>query len=223
MTTPRRDFLSWLGAGGVLAAGGVPKFRAAGAGHHPLPVSDTWDLSWCDRVNGKVRAVFDSPAASEGDAMFRAQVWREEQQEVYGTPVSEASAVLVFRHQGISMVMKDAYWARFGIGKHLKIKDAKGKQWVTGNPIASTPPGGPEQFANYNLPAFMASGGIVLACNYAFGESVVSRFKKADKLSDDDARKRAMEFLIPGVILQPSGVFATLRAQQAGCHYLLAS
>ena len=32
-----------------------------------------------------------------------------------------------------------------------------------------------------------------------------------------------MTFVLPGVILQPSGVFATLRAQEAGCQYLLAS
>jgi hypothetical protein len=27
----------------------------------------------------------------------------------------------------------------------------------------------------------------------------------------------------PGVILQPSGVFAAIRAQQEGCHYIRAS
>ena len=61
----------------------------------------------------------------------------------------------------------------------------------------------------------------MLACNFAFGE-MVQKFVGADKLSKDDARKRALEHLIPGVILQPSGVFAALRAQQAGCNYLLA-
>ena len=37
------------------------------------------------------------------------------------------------------------------------------------------------------------------------------------------ARTRALSLLIPGVTLQPSGVFAALRAQEAGCRYLLAS
>ena len=217
MTTPRRDFLSWLGAGGVLAAGMNPERVLA----HPVPVSDKWDMSWCDRVKGKVRAVFDSPGISEGAALFRACVWRDEQNEVYGTPVSEASAAVVFRHEGIPLVMNDAFWARFNLGKENKIKDDKGK-WVTGNPIASAPPGTPEKFVNYTLPAFLASGGIVLACNFAFGE-MVGRIKRAEKLSSDDARKRTLEYLIPGVILQPSGVFAALRAQQAGCNYLLAS
>ena len=223
MTTPRRNFLSWLGAGGLLATGGMPAFAATGSDHHPTPVSDKWDLSWCDRVTGKVRAVFDSPGVAEGAALFRAEVWRDEQMEVYGTAIRDASAVLVFRHEGIWLVMNDAFWGRFDIGKQLKLKDANGKQWATINPIASTPPGSPKEFANFNLPAFIASGGIVLACNLAFSLDIVPKFKDADKLSDDDAKKRALEHLLPGVILQPSGVFAALRAQQAGCSYVLAS
>ena len=202
----------------MLAAGGTPRFAAA----LPVPVSDKWDMSWCDRVTGKVRAVFDSPGAAEGAAMFRAQVWRDEHKEVYGTPLAELSAVIVFRHEGIPLVMNDAYWSRFDVGKELKIRDEKGKKWVTVNPIASRHRERRGKFANYNLPAFIDSGGIVLACNFAFGD-MVERFKDADKLSKEDARKRAIEHLIPGVILQPSGVFAALRAQQAGCNFLLAS
>lgn len=29
--------------------------------------------------------------------------------------------------------------------------------------------------------------------------------------------------MIPGVILQPNGIFAVLRAQEAGCHFAAAS
>jgi hypothetical protein len=118
--------------------------------------------------------------------------------------------------------MNDAFWAKYEMGKELKLKDDKGKKWAKVNPIASNPPDTPPKWAAYNLPAFIASGGIVLACNFAFGE-MVAKVKEADKLSSEDARKRALEYLIPGVILQPSGGFAALRAQQAGCSYLLAS
>jgi hypothetical protein len=220
MTTPRRDFLSWLGASGAFAA--MPNLPATSHATPDRPVSDKWDMTWCDRVTGKVRAVFDSPEVSEGAAMFRAQVWRDEHKEVYDTPAADTSAVIVFRHEGIPLVMNDAFWSRFEIGKEIKLKDQQGKKWATSNPIASAPPGTPPKFANYNIPAFIASGGIVLACNFAFGD-MVEKFLKEDKLSKEDARKRALEHLIPGVILQPSGVFAALRAQQAGCSYLMAS
>ena len=38
-----------------------------------------------------------------------------------------------------------------------------------------------------------------------------------------EARARAIAGIIPGVILQPSGVFAVIRAQEAGCVYIKAS
>jgi hypothetical protein len=220
MTTPRRNFLTWLGASGAFAA--LPNVPISDHAAPYRPVSDMWDMSWCDRITGKVRAVFDSPGASEGAAMFRAQLWREEHKQIYNTESSDTSAVIVFRHEGIPLVMNDAYWSRFEVGKELKIRDDKGKKWSKRNPIGSALPDTPPKQINYNLPAFIATGGIVLACNLAFG-GMVERFKEEDKLSDDDARKRALEHLIPGIILQPSGFFAVLRAQQAGCGFLLAS
>ena len=222
MTTPRRDFLKRLGTTGALAAIGLPTALHAEPAAHDVPVSDKWDMSWCDRVTGKVRAVFDSPQVGEGGGMFRAQLWRDQHMEVYGAPLSDISAVLVVRHEAIPLVMNDAYWLRFDVGKELKLKDAQDKKWAKVNPIGVLQPGTPEKYTNYNIAEFIKSGGIVLACNLAFGE-IVAKFRKEDKLSKDDARKRAIEHLIPGVILQPSGGFAALRAQQAGCNYLLAS
>lgn len=65
-------------------------------------------------------------------------------------------------------------------------------------------------------------GGVILACNWAFG-IVVGGIQKQDKLDGDAARARAKELMIPGVILQPNGIFAVPRAQEAGCRYVVAS
>ena len=222
MTTPRRDFLSWLGASGAFAAVGLPTVHPTIDQPLDVPISDKWDMSWCDRITGKVRAVFDSPGVSEGAGMFRAQLWRDQHAEVYGVPMADMSAVLVIRHEAIPLVMNDAYWQRFEVGKELKLRDEKGNKWAKVNPVGVLAPGTPEKWANYNIESFIKSGGIVLACNLAFGE-IVAKVMKEDKLSKEDARKRAIEQLIPGVILQPSGGFAALRAQQLGCNYLLAS
>ncbi len=186
------------------------------------PVDDTWDVSWTDRLPGKYKAVFDSPQVSEGAALFRACIWRDQHKAVYGTPRNDASAVLVLRHEAIDLVMNDAYWNRFEIGKELKLKDDKGKKWTRINPVRAAAPDATRSFKEYNLTDFMASGGIVLACNMAF-RSNVARYQAADKLSVADATKLAKENLIPGIILQPSGIFAALRAQEVGCNYVLAS
>jgi hypothetical protein len=225
MATQRRDFLGWLGGTSLFALGGAPialdahSFASAG---HPHPIDDTFDVSWTDKVQGKLRAVFDSPELSEGAALFRAMIWCDEYKSVYGTARAEMSPVLVVRHEAIHLAMNDEYWKRFKIGKEVKLKTPEGKKWAEANPIRVSPPGTPEKFARYNLEAFVADGGVVLACNLAFSDPV-SKFQKEDKLDAAAARQRAIEHLIPGVVLQPSGVFAVLRAQEAGCKYILAS
>ena len=131
------------------------------------------------------------------------------------------SPVVVMRHRAIDLVLDDEYWHRFKIGKELKIKNEKGK-WTEVNPISAKSVGSDEKETKYKLEPFMASGGIVLACAWAFGE-VVSRFKEKEKLEQSAASAQARQHLIPGVLLQPNGIFAALRAQEAGCQYILAS
>jgi hypothetical protein len=80
----------------------------------------------------------------------------------------------------------------------------------------------PADFDSVALDKFIARGGIALACNLAF-DDCVEVVKSKDSVSAEEARKRALGYLVPGVILQPSGVFAAIRAQEAGCTYLRAS
>jgi hypothetical protein len=225
MSTPRRDFLGWLGASTVLAATGNPLHASPVRTPQtaPQPVSTAWDMGWVERLTGKYRAVFDSPAVSEGDALFRAVLWRDQHKEVYGTPLSDLNAVIVIRHTAIPLAMNDAYWERYRIGKEVKLKDPATKKWTVINPIRVTAPGTPAKWTDYSLERFMAQGGTVLACNLAFGE-VVHRVRTEEKLKTrDEAVARAKEMLIPGIVLQPSGIFAALKAQEAGCNYIMAS
>ncbi|HYV99388.1 MAG TPA: hypothetical protein VE967_18160 [Gemmatimonadaceae bacterium] len=225
----RRRFLQTLG--GTTAAAAASAVPAAAAplhatlrepATHPAPADGAFDVSWADRVTGKFRAVFDSPQLAEGSALFRAILWCDEYKQVYGTPRTDMSPVVVFRHEAIPAVMGDEYWQRYKVGKETKMKDPGTKKWAVTNPWRVSPPGTPEQYAAYNIEAFLKSGGIILACNLAFGE-VVATVMKAEKLDGKAARERAISMLIPGVLLQPSGVFAALRAQEAGCRYILAS
>jgi hypothetical protein len=179
-------------------------------------------MTWADRVKGKYRAVFDSPGFSDGESVFRAIVWGRQYKEVYGTDLQDMSPVLVVRAEGIWLALNDEFWKKYGIGKRNKLKGPGKGGWWDRNPIASSPPGTSPEFADMTIPKLIAGGGIVLACHLAF-RGVVAVVKKEEKLQDDQAEKMARTYLLPGVILQPSGVFAVLRAQEAGCHYILAS
>ena len=219
MPGDRRNFLGRLATGAAVAAGAIgldPKHLSAEA---PVrPVSDKWDMSWIDRVNGKFRAVFDSPKIQDGGELWRAAVWRNQIIDVYGVKDPEVNPVLVIRHAGIPLVMNDAFWARHKIGKKRKVKDP-----ITGKNAEMNPIGGmegrkdiPAWMADSSIPKFIARGGIVLGCNFAFG-MLVQLETEADKEHPKEARDRALSYLIPGVILQPSGFFALLEAQRAGC------
>ena len=229
MTTPRRRFLGWLGSVSLLGAASTPAAAFAAPpravprhDEHDLPIAETWDMSWTTRVTGKYKAVFDSPEAHSGAALFRAVAWREQYKEVYGAEPVETTPVVVLRHMGFYLAMNDDYWARYAIGKELKERDDKGKKWARANPVGAAAGAASAGNAKYTVPAFIAAGGIVLACGWSFG-GASSRIAEADKLDRESARARAKEMLLPGVILQPNGIFAALRAQEAGCAYVIAS
>lgn len=221
----RRRFLGWLGSASLFgAAPRMPELALppAGANEHPQGQGNKWDTTWADRVKGQYRAVFDSPEASEGSGLVRATAWCDHYKEVYSVERSAMSPVLVLRHAAIDLIMNDAYWQRFKVGKAMKIKDSRGK-WSEVNPISAASLAADARERKYKLETFMADGGIVLACAWAFGGRAVSRFQQEDKLERAAADARAREHIVPGVILQPNGIFAVLRAQEAGCKYVMAS
>jgi hypothetical protein len=207
MSSNRRTFLSLLGLGAVTAA--LPDHAEAASLRGDLkPVDGTWDLSWTARVhNARHRAVFDSPVV--GNGVYRAGMWKNQYASVFGIKPEKLAAVLVIRHQGIAEAMDDGFWDEFEIAKAVakEQKEPEPSGSAKGNPSRA------------ELEKFIKEGGIVLACNVAFGR-MAGRYR-GKGLSNDDMRKRAMEHLIKGVILQPSGPFALMRAQDEGCNYMM--
>jgi hypothetical protein len=224
MAGDRRSFLGRLASGAAVAAGALGMDPRPLEAEAPVrPVSDRWDMSWVDRVNGKFRAVFDSPKIEDGGEIWRAATWRDQILEVYGVKDPDVNAVLVIRHAGIPLVMNDAFWARHNIGKKRKVKDPLTGKTAEHNPIGPNDwrKEIPAWMADSLIPKFVERGGIVLACNFAFG-LMVHLESEIDKEHAKEARERALTYLLPNVILQPSGFFGLLEAQRAGCHLFTA-
>ena len=218
MQVQRRSFLGTMGVGALAAS-----LEAQAAATADANANAKWDMTWVERVNRRHRAVFDSPDFSDGAGLIRAVNWKNEYQEVYGTAPEDMSAVLVVRGSGIWLAMNDVFWTTYNIGEKKNFKDGATGKFLAANPIASASSAKSPKFADMNIPQFLSSGNVVLACHRAFG-GVVAHLKKTDKIAtDEEAENKAVGFLLPGVILQPSGVFAVLRAQEAGCHYIMAS
>jgi len=229
MPTDRRSFLERLTLGtiGFGALDALDPLRPASTPFDPLRLpaeQAAWDITWTSRVTGSRRAIYDVPEIEDGFGFWRAVLARQQYVDVLKIPQSDISMVVVLRHNAISLAMNQSFWDKYNIGKDKKVKDPLKVEETTHNPIAERTGDYalPERFSGMALEPFMASGGIVLGCALAFQECI-GRVQSGDKVDKDEAEKRAKAMLVPGVILQPSGVFAAQLAQDSGCRYVRAS
>ncbi len=222
---PRRGFLARLLAGtAALAVGphlGTLAAEEPGQPGRRLQSSGEWDDSWVTRITAPHRQVFDSPEIEEGVALHQARTWIQGYKDVYGTDDGQHSAVIVIRHRAVAMVMQDSVWDQFDLGKDLKLKDPTTGKWARRNPFINVQRG--DRYARVwsdgGLDTLMERGAIVVACNLAL-QRFVRMFAKEEKLEREAAQARMVSQLVPGVVLQPSGIFGVTRAQEAGCHYI---
>jgi hypothetical protein len=186
--------------------------------------AEEWDLTWTRRIAGKHRALFDVPEVESGYGVWRAAIWGSQYQEVLKAAPRDLSTVIVLRHNGIALAMQQAFWDEYGIGKTKSVIHPITTQPTDRNPVLlnSKRDGTPADFDGMSLDAQLARGAIALACNLALRDCV-DLIEKKDGISPEAARAKAIRLLVPGVILQPSGVFAAVRAQEAGCNYVRAS
>jgi len=224
MTQDRREFVGTLLAAGMLPAlGGQADRRSGGrtdaielSGSPPVrPPDSQWDLSWTARLTGPHRAAFDwfQPNASAG--LWRAGIWKQQVVEAFGVKPEEVGAVLVIRHGAIPMIMGDEFWMRHKLGKLRKIKHPETGKTAERNPFrAAAKQPAPEP--DSSIEGFLRSGGIVLACGFAFGFMVSLESKLVGKPASD-VRPGVLLQVIPGILIQPSGFFALIEAQRNGC------
>ncbi len=197
----RRNFLSRLLSG--FALGSLGRWRntaPASAATDGLRGPSDWDLTWIDKLTAKHRVVFDSPDINEGTVFINAFVYLAGYHEAYGASDADLQSVLVLRGNGFHMALNNAMWEKYRIAEHLRMSGPT-------NPFLG------------QMAALRQRGAILLACNvaatyYAEESSKRTGIAASTILSDFKAN------LGPGVILQPSGVFATVRAQEAGCSFM---
>jgi hypothetical protein len=229
MDTTRRDFLGKVAVNAAIL-GAMPlslelSSTAFAATTPSLAAQgEKWDVSWVGKLTGKHKAIFDVPEVDSGYGVWRATIWAKQYQEVLGVAPKDMSAVVVLRHNGIVLAMQQAFWDKYGVGKAKNAMHPISAEATDRNPVllSSSRNEVPAAYDAMALDKFIARGGIALGCNLAFADCV-QLIKSKENVSDADARKQAIAFLVPGVILQPSGVFAAIRAQEAGAVYLRAS
>jgi hypothetical protein len=137
--------------------------------------------------------------------------------KVYETTDADMSLVLVMRHGGIPLAFDDYVWEKYDIGKKEKVKDDATGKWARRNPFWKPEPGkGPNPFT---LEAIANRGAIMIGCNLA-ARGFAAQLAAKGKEPNTEVAAEILTHLIPGVTLAPNGVFAVMRAQEAGCTYI---
>ncbi|MBM4188148.1 MAG: hypothetical protein FJ206_12660 [Gemmatimonadetes bacterium] len=221
MTTARREFL------GTLAVGA---FAGPTLGSLPLdpalvqPAARGWDFGWAKKLTGKYRAVFDIPAIEDGYGVWRAAIWRRQYATIFNVPETSLNTVVVLRHDGIALALDNRFWTKYDIAKRWNVHDPASRQPFAKNPAiertgAAALPG---EFAGFTLEDLIKGGATVLGCSLALRDCAQLVMDK-DKVRYEDAMAQVRQMVVPGVTMQPSGVFAVVLAQDNGCRFVLGS
>jgi hypothetical protein len=222
MQSSRRDFLDQL-AGSALAMSMLPVPFTARRTTSVNTDSSEWDSSWLSRMTGRARAVFDVPAIESGYGVWRASMWARQYEAVLGIPLRETTTVLVLRHDAAALALTQSFWDHYDIGNLKRATHPMSERPTTLNPaLLGADAAIPAPYHLFTLTNFIANGGIALVCDVALRD-IAATVQHEDGLTPSDAYGITRDALVPGTVLQPSGVFAALRAQQAGALYIRAS
>ena len=236
--TPRRQFIGELAAGAaaLAAAACAPAAAATSASsqapapaapppsarHDSLPPTSAikWDTSWMEKINAKHKVVFDSPQIDDGNALYMAADYFGWVKDVFGTGDSDASVVVVLRHMAVPMLYSDAMWAKYDLGTATKTTDPNMKKPAKRNIYFQRlgkdgkPATGID--ASASIAALTSRGVIFLGCDRAT-RGFASRIAEATKQQESAVYEELRQNLVPTATLMPTGIFATLLAQEAGC------
>ena len=207
------------------ATSNLAALAALGVVPPPRPVSavEDWDLKWPDRLTGKRKAVFDIVDIESGFGVFRAAVWAGQCVDMLGDSASNVSPVIVLRSHALVLALQQSFWDEYAVGRLMRVTHPVSLKDTARNPVLMDASDGlPAALLTATLSRQLARGATVLACNLAL-QSWVDAIRQKKRISDAEARKEAVSALVPGVILQPSGVLAAAMAQENGCVYIRAS
>ena len=201
--TPRRGFFGRIAA---MSALGLFGLTATAARSQPAQ-SDGPD--WPGTLKGRHRQVFDVYGIFDGFPLGFANNFL--------TPNESATAVMIFRHQGLPYALNSAMWEKYKIGESFKISDPETKAAAVKNPWFQPKPG---VLTNNDmaLDRLLAKGTVMGACAVAL-RAQSGRLAGNAGVTPEDARKEWTANLIAGITLLPSGTWGVNRAQEAGCTY----
>lgn len=212
--TKRRDFLAQLSVAAAAMTIDADELRAASTSS-----SSTWDTAWIDKLaSAQYRVVFNGSEMADGAALDFASTFLDHFHEVHGTSDKQTRPVIVFRRLGTEIGFSDAMWEKYSLGEGNKTNDPATGAPAKRNIYWKTAPGSSAD-ASTTIETLQGRGLIVLVCAVAAG-NVGAGIARKRHLDPEEVKKDLKANLVPGATLVPSGIFALIRAQNAGCAYM---
>lgn len=212
----RREFLTQVGLAAAAIAFDAEEMRAASGTNGESP----WDTSWLDRLAAaQYRVVFNASDIADGAAMAYASTFFDNYHEAHGTTDAQTRPVIVFRRLGTVMALNDMLWEKYSIGEDRKVNDSATHAPAKRNVFWKAAPGASPEAASDKIETLHSRGMISLVCNIAAMNVGYSLAQKSGR-DVEEVRREVKANLVPGAILVPSGIYALIRAQNAGCAYM---
>jgi hypothetical protein len=117
------------------------------------------------------------------------------------------------------MAFNDSVWARYTIGEQTKVNEPLTQVFATRNIFWKARDGATPHAAASSISALQQRGLVCLVCNRAL-HGWADELAEKTKQKQDTVYAEMRANLIPGAYLVPSGIFALIRAQNAGCAYM---
>jgi hypothetical protein len=126
---------------------------------------------------------------------------------------------VVLRHAGTPLALSDKLWDKYDLGEHTKIKDRATDAFAKRNLVARREDKSSLVSPEASIEGLLANGVVILACNKA-GRNLAATIARKLNRDVEEVRAEFREGILPGVLWQPSGIYATHRAQEVGCTFI---
>jgi intracellular sulfur oxidation DsrE/DsrF family protein len=218
-SSARRGFLGRLAAGIATFAvvGATPERLVAEAA--AADGAHTQGGDWMDELKAPHRTVFDMSAHGNGKPLTQAKNYLDGWRDAFKVPEREINLVMGAHGEAIPVVLTDALWSRFELGKQYSITDGGTKAPAVRNVFttANATAGAlvtPEQ----SVEGLQKRGVRFLICMNTIA-GATKKLVAAGLGTSDDIHSAIMGGLLPGVITVPSMVVALTQLQEHGLKY----
>ncbi|MFI5309960.1 MAG: Tat (twin-arginine translocation) pathway signal sequence containing protein [Gemmatimonadales bacterium] len=214
----RRTFLEKAALGTVALA--TAPLLASCAGAAPVAQAPADEEPWIKPLTGKHKQVFDAPVTNEGFPLIFAYAYIGTMTSALNLKPGEVSAIVIARHFGMPLALKDEIWAKYHLGELIKVNDPATKKPSLRN-IFFNAKEGDMMMIEASAEKLIAQGVVIGVCNVAL-QKISGMLAAQMKLKPDDVYNEFKAGVIPGAHVVPSGVMAVGRAQEKGCSYCFA-